>query len=198
MMSKTRKRLIGGVLVCAVLLAAGTFSVASAQEGAKAAVCTPAMVASTPIIPVISMDNDVHEQMYLTYLVKEYAPDSLAGWQRAFADRNQALKTQEEKAVPVVESVPAAMGSTVESSSANAKGLPSGKDSIKAAETVPALEAADKIDPALDAKIKAQIKLSEDFAKAVANKDAKAIASLLPKVLDDYKNTTASLKIATH
>lgn len=36
------------------------------------------------------MASEVHQQAYLTYLVKEYDPESLDQWQDAFAERKKA------------------------------------------------------------------------------------------------------------
>ncbi len=133
------------------------------------------------------MHSDVHQQAYLTYLVKEYAPETEAEWKEAFAQRNKVTEEMRDKieaAAP--ENKP---GFHVKTGIASETG--------KVFEKKLVME--DKIfslpspDDEQMQQIEAEMELQEEFARAVEDRDADAIRAVLPKLLENYKEKTARL-----
>jgi hypothetical protein len=174
------------LLLSAALFFNAMGGVAMASDSEVTAVKAVAAV-SVGVFDDFFMHSNVHQQAYLTYLVREYAPESEADWKEAFAQRNKAAEEMKEK----IETV------TLENN-------PELKVKTEAALDVSVVfdeEAAKNMKiakrPALDDKqlqeIKAEMELQEEFARAVEAGDADAIREVLPSLLENYKDKTARL-----
>lgn len=132
----------------------------------------------------------VHEQAYLTTLVKTYTPDSLSQWQTAFAERKQVLEDLKAK-------FPPPEGKAGE----GPKGDRPKGDHPKGDHPKGDRPHGDKGhqpppsgDVTLPPEVAARIALEKEFTDAVKASDATAIAQVLPKLLTEYQAETAKLK----
>lgn len=174
------------------------------------------------------LNSEVHQKAYLTYLVKEYSPESMGEWEKAFAERKQVSGSMpKEIAVRLKGSLsqdgqpeagkvfklkidPALRGSGGEADLPLPKekmlffginngdgtlpplpeGLPEGVKDVVAKRVNVTM-------PSLDAKkmeeIKARADLMAEFDKAVESGSADSIRSLLPRILEDYREATARM-----
>lgn len=214
-------------IVIGALLFSTAFAFSGFTDVAKADTAEKAVVQSSQGVPGAFsvgirhgsyLNADVHEQAYLTFLLKEYAPDSEAEWKEAFVERKKVtaeIKEKLKELAPGEEisvngdkikyfvakpAAPNAEGSTLPVPQIKEfvtilkddAALPSGerKDIIfKAGEFAP-----DKLDQKLMDELKAEAELQAAFAKAVESGDADAIGAVLPKILEDYKQKTEQLK----
>jgi len=92
------KKMVSTLLVLGLLLTTMVWNVYAEEatpglvEKAKASVVSYGVFAGGSLL-----GSSVHEQAYLTYLVKEYSPDTLKDWEEAFAKRNEAVKKSKEQ-----------------------------------------------------------------------------------------------------
>ncbi|GBF35704.1 hypothetical protein DCCM_4833 [Desulfocucumis palustris] len=173
------------LLLSAALLFSTMGGVALADE--PQAVAAKSAVFSVAMFDDFYMHSDVHQQAYLTYLVREYAPESEAEWKEAFAQRNKVTEEMKDKIETItLENKP---DFQVKTGTAPNSNIASGGKIFIADKTV-GLSASD--DKELQ-EVKARMELQEEFAGAVENQDADAIRAVLPRLLEDYKDRTARL-----
>lgn len=194
-------------------------SIASTSLQAKADTQTEVGLSTTKVVGVNKMiinngmylNSDVHQQKYLTYLVNEYAPDSIGDWQAAFAERNKV-----EAAMPKPENIKAGVSGasdqfefapqldiTKDNSTGSADSkkklvikLPDGStifSDLGEGEFSKVLPGDPMTQPEMMAKITAEQKLMADFEQAVDSNNASAIKDVLPKVLADYQKITQQM-----
>jgi len=119
-------------------------------------------------------DLAIHQQAYLSYLVKEYAPETTSEWEQAFAKRKE-----------VVVRIKAKLGKE------QGKELPKEKrEKMEAAHKDLTPEKKQK----MMAKMKEKGTFSHKFAQAVEKHDRKAMKNILPQVLENYNKQTARME----
>lgn len=122
--------------------------------------------------------DEVHEQRYLRYLVKDFAPESLPAWEQAFAERQQAAARLNSMA-----SLHTSQG-VISGTVASYTNIGSTSDSDSNVLTV--------VSPANDTNSvcisaqpseeqQARFKAEEAFTAAVEKEDASSIKQLLPQ-----------------
>jgi hypothetical protein len=210
---KNGKKMMAILFMCA-LMALGVNVLAKGETVSTSPVqavtgYTAALTSDSPNVARIGvfvssfLAGDVHEQTYLTYLIKDYSPESLSAWQEAFEARNQAVKEVEKRLpqpeitkddnatqLPLISKVFSIAVNKGNNSSAPESGFQvesstNGKDFV--------FTKSAPIDPAVEEQFKARADLMADFTKAVEAKDGDSIKALLPKLLDDYQKRTKEM-----
>jgi hypothetical protein len=160
------------------------------------------------------LSNPVHERNYLKLMVKAYAADSEQAWDEALEARKQAeaqfsksLKIRLESALPggqipesetvvITKDKPLVGESTTKEVQVGDKKLHFTFIQKNIAETqnnplgVPFQDGILHEEQAVTMEASPQAQLQGDFSKAVDAGDAAAIKELLPKLLEEYKQTT--------
>jgi hypothetical protein len=166
------------------------------------------------------LGNPVHERNYLKLLVKAYTPDSEQAWNGAFEERKQAeaqftktltirtLPALPDGQLPASEAVQITTEKPLNGDSAT-KEIKIGDNKVHVtfiqkdlAAVTDAQYSPVGITPpdgiingmsTVTAVASPEAKLQGDFSKAVDAGDAAAIKELLPKLLEDYKQSTAKM-----
>jgi hypothetical protein len=163
------------------------------------------------------LSNPVHERSYLELLVKTYAPDSEQAWNTAFEERKLAQQklgatinihfetkspvghTEREPFIVRMRQLPedgqlqlskeAVVGDKLQQIKIFTMDKTVVQDTYHVPSDVPF---PDGIMRALPATLEAspQAKLQEEFAQAIESRDKASILLVLPKLLDNYQETT--------
>lgn len=124
----------------------------------------------------VGYNASIHQQEYLSYLVREYAPGTKKDWEKAFAERNAIVEQMKAKT------------DLVDKEQLKAK-FKEKQGKFNRQELKNKL--GDKVDrEKLKAEMETKRTLENSFAQAVKNHDQKAIKELMPKMLADYKKCT--------
>ncbi len=134
------------------------------------------------------LTDEVHEQRYLRYLVKDFAAESLPEWEKAFAERCQAAERLNSMAPQQTELLNGMiMTCTIASSDADSD----------LSELSVVADAADPNSDIVSAQpseeLQARFAAEEAFAAAVEKDDASAIKKLLPQILEFYRSDTDNM-----
>lgn len=185
-------------------------AVGSAVRQSAAAVRTVSLQSDTRAFAFSGcvLAGDVHEQRYLTYLVTDCAPETLPAWEKAFADRKetmkkmtdpldqtaaQACKTNEPESLTgneiITITMPDVKATADEKDAIGIFEVTAGKDGDKKFVFAKPAE----ISPAERDKLEREQKLISDFSTAVERNDKVVITALLPQLLQNYQESTASL-----
>lgn len=124
----------------------------------------------------VGYNASIHQQEYLSYLVKEYAPETKKDWEKAFAERN-ALLDQMKARMDSMDKEELKAKFKEKHGKMNRQGLKSKMGAQVDREKI-------------KAEMEAKRGLEDSFAQAVKKHDKKAIKELMPKMLDDYKKCT--------
>ncbi|MEN6390157.1 MAG: hypothetical protein ABFD04_07035 [Syntrophomonas sp.] len=183
-----RFRHVASVALVLALVATGVLA-STCLAGEPAGVETKGVVTVTMAAPCDMMFSEAHQQRYLTYLVKEFGPEALPDWEKAFADR----KAASDKFGQMVESAQGSIevtlpeGSSVQKGEVKIEMEPGQAGEGNKCFSISSFNAADKTQ--LDARMQVQ----KEFEDAVAKNDPAAIKNVLPKVLDDYRQGTEDM-----
>lgn len=196
-MAKFKRVLTGILLICAVFAAPGAADLMAAENGTPSSINVISAPCFSTALSSGLLATDVHEQMYLTYLVKEFAPETLPAWQQVFKERNEVLaemnKKLEELSISATPDVTGQVTVKQGTASTTADGIVtitvSDVKDVKELGTCTVTTTA-----TISAEAKAREELQNKFSQAVEKRDTKAIAELLPKILEDYKKATNDLK----
>lgn len=124
----------------------------------------------------VGYNASIHQQEYLSYLVKEYAPETKKDWEKAFTERNAVLDQMKAK-MDSMDKEELKAKFKEKHGKMNRQGLKS--------------KMGDPVDrEKMKAEMETKRNLENNFAQAVKNHDRKAIKELMPKMLDDYKKCT--------
>lgn len=196
-MAKFKKILAGILLVCVVFAAPGGPGLMAADNGSPSAITVTSAPCFSVALSSGLLATNVHEQMYLTYLVKEFAPETLPAWQQAFKERSEVLAEMNKKLEGLsISATPDVTGRTTVkqgTASTTADGIititVSDVKDVKESGTCAVTTTA-----TISEQAKAREELQNKFSQAVEKRDANAITELLPKILEDYKKATSDLK----
>jgi len=184
-MMKRFKHVVSVALVLALMATGVLASACLAEEKTDG----PATITVT--LP--SLDHQllskVHQQRYLTYLVKEFDPAALPDWEKAFAERNVASEKFEQmlKSAPGSLAVSFPEGAPIEKGEVKIETKSGQLADGKKLFTTSCIGTAD-----LD-QFNARIQVQKEFETAVENNDPAAIKNVLPKALADYRQTTEDM-----
>ncbi|HWP95502.1 MAG TPA: hypothetical protein VN426_01510 [Syntrophomonadaceae bacterium] len=188
---KRFKRVVSVALLLALVTTGGLASKCVAAE--TSAGQAPTVVTVTCIQSSDMMFSEVHQQRYLNYLVKEYDPQAMPEWEKAFAERKVASDKFEQivksNAQKFSTSGTISIGtSKVETGKQGEINIEKLSDQANGSFTVKLAETSDN--KQLDERIQVQ----KEFEKAVENNDPAAIKSVLPKILADYRQATDDMQ----
>lgn len=204
------KKVMSTLLVIGLLMTMAVWNVYAEEVNPTEANDAKVAVVSYSAIPGGGfLGSPVHEQAYLTYLVREYSPEMLDSWKEAFAKRNEAVKASEKLLRTgtsfMSEGTVISEGNVVE-----AKKLPGRALTIKfknnkedgaaivKSEAAIAAKAGELVKKMLGKEIPAELKVKMDlfqkFEKAVADNKGEEIKAILPELLKDYNQTTEQMK----
>jgi hypothetical protein len=207
-MKKSWKTMAVGSLLMAVAFtsygAASADTVQSGGEALSAVQATPAIGGKPMAIFMHTfglLDNPVHERKYLQMLVQAHAPESAGDWKAALDERQQVesqMPKPETLAKKMAIQKPATPGEGKAGNQVSGPEEPRFQielsNSVLPTLPVPPLDAVSK-DDILNGELPPELKLQDDFAKAVEADNDATIKELLPKLLENYKKQTAELKI---
>lgn len=192
---KRLRQVVLMVLVLGMVIGGCYMQCLAADSSAIQATKTDTVVAAVATPFLDFMASDVHQQNYLRYLVKEYDPDSLTQWEKAFADRKDVRQRLEQKLKDSAPDSPDFAGIITVTLADSAADSTTGmcitevnKGSVKCTE--------DKVFVTTTSscgQIGIQEKLYDDFEKDVELGDASAIKNDLPKILEGYKRLTEDM-----
>jgi hypothetical protein len=206
------KKIFSVLLVMGLLLTVAVWNVYADDATTTTTTTTTTAAAATRVVNFTGITGDgvftggflgsaVHEQAYLTYLVKEYSPESLANWQEAFAARNEAIKAAKENAqtsVPSKDAIFEAEKIADKPVAITIKGLDNGDPlpgtDIQGDKAQVITIIGKEVSAETKAELQAKTELYQKFENAVANSDAAAIKAVLPDLLTDYNKNTEQLK----
>lgn len=176
---------VASVALVLALVATG-FLTSTCLAGEPAGVETKGVVTVTMATPCDMMFSEVHQQRYLTYLVKEFDPEALPDWEKAFADRKAALDEFEQMLKSTQGNIEVSLpeGTSVQKGEVKIEMEPGQLGEENKFFSISTFKSADKVQ--LDARIQVQ----KEFEDAVTKNDPAAIKNVLPKVLDDYRQGT--------
>lgn len=196
------KKLVSTLLVMGLLLTTMVWNVYAEEATPDQAEKNKVSVVSYGVFPGGSfLGSTVHEQAYLTYLVKEYSPDTLPGWEEAFTQRNEAVKKAKEQVQTSVSSQEAVLEAkelAVPPITMTFKG-DSNEDGTVTEDSLIKIHKASNITIVnkgigLPEELKAKSELYQKFEKAVADKNAEDIKAILPELLADYNQSTEQIQ----
>lgn len=184
---KRIRRIVSVALLLALVSSGGwTFNCQASEEAGPETkgVLTVTMAASCDM-----MFSDVHQQRYLTYLVKEFDPQALPDWEKAFADRKAASELFEQvvKSTQGTVAVCLSGGTSVQTGEVKVEVEPGQSGEGNKFFSVSSFSASDK--PQFDARLQVQ----KEFESAVEKNDPAAIKNVLPKVLEEYRQGTQDM-----
>lgn len=184
---KRIRRIVSVALLLALVAAGGWATSCLAEEATAKEV--KGIVTVTVAGPCEMMFSDVHQQRYLTYLIKEFTPESLPDWEKAFADRKAASEMFQQ----MVESsqgditVSLSEGMQVKKGEIKVEVEPGQSGEENKIFSVSSFDASDK------AQLDASIQLQKDFEDAVEKNDPAVIKNILPQILADYRQGTEDM-----
>ncbi len=215
------KKWIGSVLIAGLLMTMTVWNVYADEVNPKPETQATAgnvtmTWTSSGIFPGGLLQAPVHEQAYLTYLVREYSPETLDSWKEAFAKRDKALEASRQQAeVPAMELVPLEAISDLNVKLHRIEGDLQNISIVKAEDgdiqpirfmdgvSFDKAEAIEmiKVDTELPVAFKARAELRQKFEQAVQDGNGADIKALLPQLLDIYNQDTeqmANMKFFVH
>jgi hypothetical protein len=166
------------------------------------------------------LGNPVHERNYLKLMVKAYSPDSEQAWNGAFEERKQveaqfsksmtirleaalpSVQAPESEAFMITTAKPldeeiATKDTQVGDKKVQVTFIHKDKAVVTEAQNNPVGAPSQDViihgEQPITMEASPQAKLQGEFSKAVDTSDATAIKALLPKLLEDYKQTTDNM-----
>lgn len=184
---KRIRRIVSVALLLALVAAGGWTSNCLASEEAGGEV--KGIVTVTMAGPCEMMFSDVHQQRYLTYLVKEFDPEALPDWEKAFADRKAASEKFEQMVESTQGEITVSLpeGMQVQKGEVKVEVEPGQLGEGNKFFSVSSFSASDK------AQFDARIQMQKEFENAVEKNDTAAIKNILPTILADYRQGTEDM-----